>query len=176
VLRVDGRRVDASVPADHVLSQEPEPGAILRRQRAVRVRVSEGQRDPVIPAVVGQAERSAEILLAQERVGIGSRAGIRSLNYPAGAVVAQDPAPQARAPQVALLVNEGERGASFVMPDVIGAAANRVVDLLRRRGFRVTVGAEVPYPGVPSGIIVRQTPQAGFQIDAGGAIVLEVSR
>src|SRR5262245_33106939 len=55
-LKVDLRRADPKVPADHVLSQDPEPGAILRRQRAVRVRVSEGQRDPVVPLVVGQAE------------------------------------------------------------------------------------------------------------------------
>jgi beta-lactam-binding protein with PASTA domain len=51
-----------------------------------------------------------------------------------------------------------------------------VLEVLRRRGFRVTVGAEVPYPGLPAGIVIRQTPPAGFQIDYGDAIVLEVSR
>jgi beta-lactam-binding protein with PASTA domain len=176
VLRVDGRRSDPSVPAEHVLAQEPEPGTVLRRQRAVRVRVSEGQQDPFVPPVVGQPERSAEIVLTQEHVEIESRAQIRSMTYPAGTVIAQDPAPKQRAGRVNLLVNEGERGVSYVMPDVIGTAASRVVDLLRRRGFRVTVGAEVPYPGLDSGTVVRQTPQAGFQIDYGDAIVLEVSR
>ena len=176
VLRVDLRRPDPTVPADHILVQEPEPGTVLRRQRAVRVRVSEGQRDPVVPAVVGQAERSAEILLAQDQVAIGRRAEIRSTTYPAGTVIAQDPSPDHRAPAVALLVNEGERGLSYVMPDTIGATASRVVEILRRRGFRVTIGAEVPYPGLQPGVVVRQTPQAGFQIDYGNAIVLEVSR
>ena len=176
VLRVDLRRPDPTVPVDHILVQEPEPGTVLRRQRAVRVRVSDGQRDPVVPAVVGQAERSAEIVLAQDQVAIGRRAEIRSTSYPAGTVIAQDPDPDNRAAAVALLVNEGERGVSYVMPDTIGATASRVVEILRRRGFRVTVGAEVPYPGLQPGIVVRQTPQAGFQIDYGDAIVLEVSR
>jgi serine/threonine-protein kinase len=176
VLRVDLRRPDGSVPVDHVLDQEPEPGTVLRRQRAVRVRVSDGQRDPVVPEVVGQAERSAELALAHDQIAIVRRAEIRSTSYPAGTVIAQDPDPKNRAPEVALLVNQGERGVSYVMPDTIGATATQVVEILRRRGFRVTIGAEVPYPGLPPGVVVRQAPQAGFQVDYGDAILLEVSR
>jgi beta-lactam-binding protein with PASTA domain len=62
------------------------------------------------------------------------------------------------------------------MPDVIGTLGLRTVDILRRRGFRVTVTAEVPYPGLPPGVIVRQTPQAGFQIGYGDPVQLEISR
>jgi beta-lactam-binding protein with PASTA domain len=176
VMRVDQRRADPKVPVDHVLSQEPEPGTVLRRQRPVRVRVSEGQRDPVLPSVVGLAERTAELVLAQAQVTVGNRAEIRSASYPAGTVIAQDPPATYRAAKVNLLVNRGEADAAFVMPDVIGTLGVRVVDILRRRGFRVTVGADVPYPGLPPGVIVRQTPQAGFQVAYGEAVVLEVSR
>jgi serine/threonine-protein kinase len=176
VLRVDLRRPDPSVPADHVLAQDPDAGTVLRKQRTVRVRVSDGQRDPVVPQVVGHPERSAEIRLAQDQIAIAGRAEIRSTSYPAGTVIAQHPGPTQRAAQIALLVNEGERGVSYVMPDTIGATATRVLEVLRRRGFRVTVGAEVPYPGLPAGVVVRQTPPAGFQIDYGDAIVLEVTR
>jgi eukaryotic-like serine/threonine-protein kinase len=175
-MRIDLRRPDAKVAADHVLSQEPEPGTVLRRQRPVRVRVSDGQRDPVVPAVVGMAERTAEIVLAQEQVAIGSRTEVRTASYPPGTVVAQDPAEKQRSPSVNLLVNRGDAGVTYVMPDVIGTLGVRVVDILRRRGFRVTLGPEVPYPGLPPGVIVRQTPQAGFQIGYGDPIVLELSR
>jgi len=175
-LRIDQRRADPKVALDHVLSQEPEPGTVLRRQRAVRVRVSDGQRDPVVPVVVGQAERTAEIVLGQDQVGIAGRDEIYSATYPTGTVVAQDPPAKNRAANVTLLVNRGERGVSFVMPDAIGALGVRVQDILRRRGFRVTIAAEVPYPNLPPGVVVRQTPQAGFQIGYGDAIVFEVSR
>lgn len=176
VLRVDLRRPDPSVPAEHVMAQDPAPGAVLRRQRAVRVRVSEGQRSPVIPSVVGQLERAAELQLSEEKIDIASRAEIRTASYPAGTVVAQDPVAAQQAAQVALLVNRGETGVSFVMPDLIGTLGGRVVDLLRRRGFRVTIAAEVPYPGLPPGVIVRQTPQAGFEIGYGDAVLVEISR
>ena len=49
-------------------------------------------------------------------------------------------------------------------------------DLLRARGFRVAVVGDHPYPGVPAGVILRQNPQAGFQIAPGEAISIEVSR
>jgi beta-lactam-binding protein with PASTA domain len=48
--------------------------------------------------------------------------------------------------------------------------------VLRSLGFRVAVTGEVPYPGLPPGIVVRQTPQPGFQIDANETITLEVSK
>lgn len=175
-LKVESRRPDPKVPVDHVLAQEPEAGAVLRRQRTVRVRVSEGQRDPIVPAVVGQAERTAEIVLAQAQIAIGGRAEIRDGEYPAGAVVAQDPPEKARASQVQLLVNRGEGHETYVMPDVIGTPSTRVVDLLRRRGFRVSVSAEAPYPGLPAGTVVRQRPQPGFQVGTEDPVVLEVSR
>ena len=52
----------------------------------------------------------------------------------------------------------------------------RAADLLRTRGFRVAVVGDHPYPGVPAGIVLRQNPQAGFQIAPGEPISLEVSR
>ncbi len=83
-----------------------------------------------------------------------------------------------RAPsaQVALLVNRGERGTSYVMPDLIGVNGDRAADLLRAKGFRVAVVGEHPYPGVPAGIVLRQRPDGGFQIAPGEPISLEVSR
>lgn len=176
VLRIDGRRGDRQVPRDHILSQEPEPGTTFRRQRALRVRVSDGQQDPVVPVVIGQNERTAQMMLSQEQIQVGLTSEIRTSAYAAGMVVAQDPPPTQQAASLALLVNRGESGVSYVMPDVIGALGGRVVEILRRRGFRVTVGAEIPYPGLPAGVVIRQTPQAGFQIGQGESIVLEISR
>ncbi len=176
-LRLDAqRRPDPKVPADHILSQEFAPGTVIRRQRSVRVRVSDGQRAPVIPSVLGQPEASASATLAQDQVDVSGRAEIRSASYPPGTVVAQDPPAQSRAPGVTLLINRGEDIASFVMPDLIGTNGNQVVAQLQRSGFRVTISATVPYPGLPKGIVVRQLPQAGFQIARGELISVEVSQ
>lgn len=175
VLRIDQRRADSTVPANHVLGQEPQTGTVLRRQRAVRVQISDGKQDPVVPAVVGQVARAAEIVLAGERIEIASRAEIASNDYPAGVIVGQDPPAAGQAARISLLVNNGATSAGYVMPDVIGAVGGRVVDVLRRRGFRVTT-SDVPYPGLPAGVVVDQTPKPGFQIGENETILLDISR
>ena len=170
------RRPDAEVPADHVLSQEPGAGAVIRRQRPIRIRVSDGLRTSPVPAVTGESERAAQIILAQDRVSVTFTSEIYSATYPPAQVVAQDPPAKSLAPSVSLLVSRGEDAVTYVMPDLIGTAGTRVAEILRRRLFRVTIIGEVPYPGLPAGTVVRQSPQAGFQMALGDPITLEVSR
>jgi beta-lactam-binding protein with PASTA domain len=172
----EGRRIDPKVPAGQILSQEPQAGIRTRRQRSVKVWISAGPRATIIPSLVGESERTAQLRLERDGLERGALAEVRSSEYPAGAIVAQAPPPETTAAKVALLVNRGERGATYVMPDLIGVNGDRATDLLRVRGFRVAVVSEHPYPGVPAGIVLRQNPPAGFQIAPGESISLEVSR
>lgn len=176
-LRVEeGRRIDPKVPAGQVLAQEPQPGLRTRRDRSVKVWISGGPRANMIPSLVGESERTVELRVKQEGLQLRAVSEVRSADYPAGAVIAQTPPPKSVASQVAVLVNRGERGATYVMPDLIGVNGDRAADLLRARGFRVAVVGDHPYPGVPAGIVLRQNPQGGFQISPGETISLEVSR
>jgi eukaryotic-like serine/threonine-protein kinase len=172
----EGARLDPKVPAGQILAQEPQAGISTRRQRSVKVWISAGPRSLTIPALIGETERMAQMRVQQNGLELLSVAEIRSADYAAGSVVAQSPAAQRTSAQVALLVNRGERGTSYVMPDLIGVNGDRAADLLRARGFRVAVVGEHPYPGVPAGIVLRQRPDAGFQIAPGEPISLEVSR
>ncbi|MGE3276199.1 MAG: PASTA domain-containing protein [Vicinamibacterales bacterium] len=176
-LRIDeDRRVDPAVPAGHVLEQDPVAGSSARRQRSIRVWISAGARVAVAPRLLGESERGAEIRLAQEGLTAGDIAEIRSSEYPSDVVVAQDPAPGVETSTVRLLVNRGEDRAIYVMPDLIGLNGDRAAEVMRARGFRVAITARASSPGVPPGIVVRQTPQGGYQVRPGDAISLEVSR
>lgn len=177
VLRVDeARRPDSKVPVGHVLGQEPQPGTTARRQRGVRIWVSSGPRIVVAPKLVGESERAAQIRLTQEGVATATVAQIRDAAYPPDVVVAQDPPPDTRTSEVRLLVNRGEDRASYVMPDLIGVSGDRAADLLRSRGFRVSMVGQQSAPGIPPGVVIRQTPAGGYQVHPGDAISLEVSQ
>lgn len=176
-LKVDERqRLDPKIPAGHVVAQEPQPGVNLRTSRGVRVYVSAGTRGAQLPNLVSQSERGATLQLEQNQIQVLRVAEIRSSLYALDSVVAQDPPPGAAAPAVALLVNRGERGTRYVMPDLIGLDGERAAELLRSTGFRVTVVGQHPYPGIPAGIVLRQNPRPGFQVAPGEPIALEVSR
>ena len=176
-LKVDpARRADPLVPPNRIMQQDPPAGAGARVQRSIRVWISAGPRTTTVPLLVGQTERTARIRMEQDGVQLDSVTEFRSPDYPADAVVSQDPPPDAKAPRVALLLNRGEQSSTYVMPDVIGTDGARVADALRARGFRVTIVGSQPYPGVPLGTVVRQQPQGGFRVAASDPISLEVSQ
>ena len=177
VVRVDeARRPDPKVPAGHVLGQDPPSGSTARRQRSLRLWVSSGPRIVVAPNLIGESERAAQIRLTQDGVTATAISEIRDREYPPDVVIAQDPPPEARTSEVRLLVNRGEDRASYVMPDLIGVNGARAADLLRANGFRVSIVSQQSSPGIPPGVVIRQTPAGGYQVHPGDSISLEVSQ
>ena len=118
-------RLDPKVPAGRIALQDPAPGAITRRQRSIRVWMSQGPRITVIPALTGESERAAQLRLQQDGLAVTSLAEVRSADFPSGTVIAQEPPESARGTEVALLVNRGEQSRHYVMPDLIGVSAGR---------------------------------------------------
>jgi beta-lactam-binding protein with PASTA domain len=172
----DIHRADPKIAAGRVVTQEPIPGTLSRRQRSVRVWLSSGVHTATVPPLVGETERAAQLRVAQDGLSLGGVAEIRSPDYPPDVVVAQMPPPKTATDRVSLLVNRGEHGASYVMPDLIGVNGDRAAEILRGHAFRVAVVASNPYPGVAAGVVLRQSPQGGFRIAPGEPISLEVSR
>jgi beta-lactam-binding protein with PASTA domain len=169
-------RADARMPAGLVLAQDPAPGMVTRRPRSVKVWLSAGPAVTVVPALVGEAERTAQLRLHGSGLVVIDVAEVRSRDYAPGTVIAQVPPPDTRAGEVAVLVNREEPSGGYVMPDLIGVDGERAAGLLRSRGFRVTVVGSQPYPGIPAGTVIRQTPAGGFQVGPSEGISLEVSR
>ncbi|HUQ86937.1 MAG TPA: PASTA domain-containing protein [Vicinamibacterales bacterium] len=176
-LRIDeARRPDAKVPVGSVLGQDPVAGSTVRRMRSVRVWVSAGAHIARAPSLLGETQRSAEIRVAQDGLMIGTVSEIRSSFYPPDVVVAQDPPPTTQTAEIRLLVNRGEDRATYVMPDLIGLNGERAADVMRTRGFRVSLTSQPAASAIPPGVVVRQKPAGGYQVHPGDAISLEVSR
>lgn len=176
-LRIDPvKRPDPKVPAGHVLLQEPTSGSAARRQRSVRVVLSAGAHIALAPSLLGETQRSAEIRVAQDGLSIGAVTEIRSALYPPDVVVAQDPPAKTQTAEIRLLVNRGEDRATYVMPDLIGLNGERVAEVMRIRGFRVSITAQSAASAIPPGVVVRQAPAGGYQVHPGDPIALEVSR
>jgi beta-lactam-binding protein with PASTA domain len=129
-----------------------------------------------MPLLIGETERTAQLRLTQDGLTLSDLSEVRSQDFAPDVIVAQTPPAKSPAGRVALLVNRGERGASYVMPDLIGVNGDRAADILRNRNFRVAVVGSNPYPGVVAGVVIRQSPQAGFRIGPDEPISLEVSR
>lgn len=176
-VRIEGRRHDASVPAERVVAQEPPPGAALKAHRAVRVWVSLGPRRVTVPPVEGQSARTARVTLEQSGVPVARVVEIEDA-APEGTVLVQMPgAGEADVSRGAsLLVSSGPTGASYVMPDLIGREAGFVVTALQSAGLKVSDVRYRSYPGVAPGIVLRQAPAAGHRVSSRTPLALDVSR
>lgn len=177
-LRIEGRRHDPAVPADHVVAQEPPPGATLKAHRAVRIWLSLGPRRVSVPPVEGESARTARIALEQAGVPVARVVEIEDATAE-GTVLVQRPPPgeaDLSAGGASLLVSRGRGGASFVMPDLIGRDAGAVLTALQAAGLKVSDVRYRTYPGVASGIVLRQTPPAGHPVSARATLSLDVSR
>jgi serine/threonine-protein kinase len=176
-LRVDeSRRPGDRVAAGRIVRQDPAPGVPARRQRTVRVWVSQGPVAQKVPNLLGQTERTAQMRLQADGLELASVSEFQSAEYPPDAVVGQHPPADTHASRVALLLNRGDRAAAYVMPDVIGTDGQRAAQALRSQGFRVSITGTQPYPGVPPGTVIAQHPAGGFKVARVDPISLQVSR
>jgi serine/threonine-protein kinase len=177
-IQIEGRRHDADVAADHVIGQEPPPGGTLKAHRHVRVWVSLGPRHITVPAVVGQSARTARIALEQAGLHVAHVVEVKN-SAPEDQVLVQRPPSgetDVSGDEASLLVSRGGGRAAYVMPDLIGRPAERVMASLLAAGFKVADVRYRTYPGVAPGIILRQLPPAGHRIDPRTPLSLDVSR
>jgi eukaryotic-like serine/threonine-protein kinase len=176
-VRIEGRRHDSLIPADHVLAQEPRAGSELKAHRAVRIWVSLGPQRVTVPAVEGDSARTARIALEQAGVPV---ARVVEIDDPAteGTVLVQRPPAGVAdvAHGASLLVSRGPAGTSYVMPDLIGRDAASVVSELQAAGLKIGELRYRNYPGVAPGVVLRQAPTAGHRVDPRTPLVLDVSR
>jgi serine/threonine-protein kinase len=177
-IQVEGRRHNAAVAPNHVIAQEPPPGGTLKAHRHVRVWVSLGPRRVTVPAVVGRSVRTARIALEQAGLRVAHVVEVND-GAPEDQVLVQRPPSGETGVSddgASLLVSRGRGRAAYVMPDLIGHPAERVMAALLAAGFKVADVRYRSYPGAAPGIILRQLPPAGHRIDPRTPLSLDVSR
>ena len=171
-------RNDDHVPADRILSQEPESGSLAKPSQVVRVVVSLGPTQLKVADLTGLAPRAAALRLAQDSLQLGAVSWFRDSSARVG-IVAQNPEPEMAAAKnsaVEVLTNRGLPEVRYVMPDLVGKEAERVRARLELYGFRVGSARYESYEGVPPDTVLKQFPSAGSPISNREVVSLTVAR
>lgn len=146
-LSVENRFYAATIPANHVLSQSPIPGARVRSGWQIRVTESLGNQQIAVPDVTGQAEGPATLMLRRLQLEVGTIAHIPA-PAPSGVILAQSPPPNesgADGPRVALLVADDQdapASVGYVMPSIVGLTVATANERLRTVGLHVSAAAQ----------------------------------
>jgi eukaryotic-like serine/threonine-protein kinase len=194
VLDEGDRYFSSDVPPGRVMTQVPPAGLQVRRGWHVRVAESMGPQRVVIPDLVGNSERAAEINIRRRGLELGAIANASIPNAPADQIIAQSPPANAvnvSEPKISLLMAAMPDRDSFVMPDLVGRSEDDAINEAVNAGLHVptintqaapaqpvgTVPSAAP-EAVPSGtrMVVRTIPAAGARVFAGQGISLQVTQ
>lgn len=173
----EDRRHADDLPPDHVVSQSPAAATAVKRGRSVRVVVSLGQQQVLVPDLRGMTLRQASLQLANTRLALGKVSRIRTGTE--GSVVrATHPhagAQTSLGDSIDVLVAIGDPGEPYLMPSLVGQDANDVRALVESRGFKIGRFAYRAASGVYPGTVLEQYPLRGSMIRRGESIDLVVA-
>ncbi len=192
LLEVESRFFNADQPPGRIVSQLPQPGTRVRRGWRVRVAVSLGAQRAIVPSVLGQSPRAAEINIRRRGLELGSTSVVHIPDLPGDQVVGQSPSPQATEvaePRIHLLVNAPASEQGFIMPDFIGRPLADAAAELEAAGLKlgkVTSAATLPVSSDPENteaisistptVVRRQSPAPGSKVLPGAQVNFEITR
>ncbi len=196
MLTIENRFYSFEVPEGKIISQLPPAGIKVRRGWNVRVAQSLGPQRVVVPSLLGESSRAAEINLRRRGLDLGTVGNVHLPETPADQVVAQSPPPNATgisSPKISILIAAPPDQPAFVMPDFVGQQLADASRALEEAGFKLGNVTNAPKPDntqpggpapapvaahPPSGevtTIVRQNPAAGMKVASGTTVNFEVT-
>jgi beta-lactam-binding protein with PASTA domain len=178
-LKIDGRRFDDQIPSERILSQVPSPESRLKKNRTVRIVVSQGAKRIQVPDLRGESLRVGQISLLKRGLALGMISAATSETVEKDRIVAQDPPSQAQpaaSPTVNVLISSGKRNREYLMPDLAGRNIEEVSRALQNAGITLGKLTYQATPGLARGTILRQSPLPGQKLVEGNPPDFEVSK
>jgi len=179
VLKTSSSRFSSEVPEGRILEQIPPAGTRLKVTRTVKVLLSLGERRFAVPNLVGTSLRAAQLTLANRKLALAKTLYAHTSDGEPSTVVYQSPkagTQEGSDPSVNILISLGPPAEYFIMPDLIGKSADLVESRAKNEGFRLGKINYRKYPGVDSGVVIQQKPQAGYRLTKSDLILLDVSQ
>jgi len=180
-LKVDRREPHPAIPRDTVISQTPAPGTGIKKERQVRVVVSQGPSELLAPKLVGENFRKADITIRQAAFVPGDISRVASDSVDRDIVIAQHPqagSPLEKGGTITLLVSAGKKAEPLVMPKLTGKRAEEALRIVNRMGLqhRVTIRAAGDKPMGAERIVIGQKPGAGYPVSTEATVDIVVSK
>ncbi|MGI6571193.1 MAG: Stk1 family PASTA domain-containing Ser/Thr kinase [Caldicoprobacterales bacterium] len=177
VLVVDERRYDTDVEEGIIISQNPKEGIKVKSESRVHVVISSGVRLVPVPDVVNLSQRDAEIQLENEGLKIGQTEFVSS-DIASGYVIRQEPEAYEDVPEgtaVHLYISKGPEDTMTVVGKYTGVTESIAEEMIK--GDKLVKGEvkEEYNSEYKEGIVFRQSPQPGANVEQGRKVDLWVS-
>jgi serine/threonine-protein kinase len=177
--KVKGSEYSKEFSKNHIIFQEPEPGAEIKKGRDIKIILSKGARSILMPNLKGLSLQQARIILeenslCQEKVSI-----TYSDNIKKDEIIAQAPSTGSminRGGCVTLLVSLGVRPPAYKMPNLKVFSLDSAIPLMESGNLALGELRSSFNKDEPLNIIIDQEPQSGHRVIEGGIVSLVINR
>ncbi len=177
--KVKGTEFSDSIPKHHVIFQEPEAGSEIKKGRDVRLVISKGARQVVIPNLAGLSTGQARILLEENGLSQGQLSYTYHNQRPKEEILGQYPSPGftgLRGDTVDLLASNGPAPLQIQMMDLTNMDLGLAISIIEKYNLSVGAMKSVQNFGVANKAVMDHTPKAGFPVLVGSHVELMVNR
>jgi beta-lactam-binding protein with PASTA domain len=168
-------RYHKSIPANIVLQQDPPAGSRQKRGTSVVLALSAGQKSAEVPVTSNMSQQQARIAIENTGLTLGNVTEQLS-DQPRGLVVSSSPPAGTRMDlpgAVDIVLSKGP--ATIQVPDLYGRSVGEARSMIEQLGLRIAGISRDTSSLQPENTIIRQFPEAGKTVSAGGPVSLTVS-
>lgn len=177
-LEVTSEEYHFDKPEGTVLSQYPLPGTMVKSGRRIRVVISSGQKNVVVPELSGISVRHARLRIEAADLILGDIAWTFADSLPERVVVFAYPA-SGREVQIGtpinLMVNRGSLTNITYMPQVVGLSLDEARAKIDDAGLVVALVKHITNENLLPGTVLEQSVEAATELEIGEEIDLVVS-
>ena len=168
-------RFHRTIPANVVIQEDPPAGSRQKRGTTVVLALSAGQKTAEVPVTTNMSQQQARIAIENTGLTLGNVTE-QLADAPRGLVIASTPqaGTQIQLPgTVDIVISKGP--ATVQMPDLYGRSVGEARSMVEQLGLRIAGVSRDTSSLQPENTVIRQLPQAGQTISAGGPVSLTVS-
>ncbi len=161
-----------------VIKQIPEPGVFIKKRSNLKIFVTSELVEVIVPDLGGYTREESRKLIKESELKKRYVSYIYSNSVPQDYIITQSLKSGSHVPinsDMDILVSKGKRNREFIMPDIIGKNAEKILTYFEIIGLNIEKITKVSYPGLKPNIIIWQNPSQGFKISSKNRISIQVS-
>ncbi|MDD4088226.1 MAG: Stk1 family PASTA domain-containing Ser/Thr kinase [Tissierellia bacterium] len=178
VFKVSKREYSNEYDEGHVMEQSVDEGAKVKENYPVEVVISRGEKEIVVPDLVGKYAIEIGSILGEAGLSEGEATEENSDTYLAGQIIDQYPTantPAKENDKVNYVVSIGPKIIYVKMPNVLNINLDTAKLSIVQHGLAVGQVNEEPSEEIEEGLVMRQSITAGQDVEQGTSIWLTVS-
>jgi serine/threonine-protein kinase len=177
--KVKGFEYSEDIPKNHIIFQQPEPSVEIKKGRDIKIVISKGAKNILMPNLQGLSLQQARIIIEENGLCYGEQAVTYSSIFEKDNTIAQVPSPGAQITMgecINILLSLGIRPRGYKMPVLNSLALDDAIGLIEKSNL---ILGEIKYSffeDKPKDTIADQDPLAGSLVLEGSLVNLVFNR